>query len=479
MRNYTSVKSHTFKNGFRIIYEKPYNDMKITDIHVYCRLGSAYEDEKTRGISHMIEHMCFKGTTHLPTSLDISIIFDKIGAYINATTDKQYTYYSVRTNAKHTALCLQTLSDMMLHSTFDKGEYKKELDVVIEENVRNSADPQDAMYEALDKILYDGTVYKDPVDTLSYHTKSNEFSYSTVLKTYKKYYVPNNMVLSIVSSEPFEKIIKQLRNTYFVKNKRPTSKRFTMNNRSIVRNRSTMNNRSIIHNHAILPVFNPILPPYQSSNEDIQVNIKHVPNIKTAYIAIGFRTCPVFEERQTHILYVLSTLLGGTFMSRLFYVLREKNGLTYNSSASSFHYENIGGFVFDITTDSNKLLHNGKQKGVLPILIQLLNDLVKKGVREDELVSTKQFIEGKIQMNTELSNKQCAYNGEQLFILNREEVLPYKYLYDKMYKDITLEDIHVLIRKYFKKPNMCIAIHGGDLPTEKNIKKVLKEFTHS
>ena len=125
------------------------------------------------------------------------------------------------------------------------------------------------------------------------------------------------------------------------------------------------------------------------------------------------------------------------------------------------------------------MLHNGKQKGVLPILIQLLNDLVEKGVRKDELISTKQFIEGKIQMNTELSNKQCAYNGEQLFILNREEVLPYKYLYDKMYKDITLEDIHSLIKKYFKKSNMSIAIHGGDLPSHKNIKKVIEEFKYS
>ena len=63
---------HTFPNGFRMIYEKPENNITVSAIQVFCKVGSAMEPDNIRGVSHFIEHMCFKGTKKLPLAKDIS-----------------------------------------------------------------------------------------------------------------------------------------------------------------------------------------------------------------------------------------------------------------------------------------------------------------------------------------------------------------------------------------------------------------------
>ena len=71
-------KTHMFPNGFRVIYEKPTNVLKLTTIDVFCDVGSVFEKDGIRGVSHFVEHMCFKGTTKIPNPKDIFLSYDKI-----------------------------------------------------------------------------------------------------------------------------------------------------------------------------------------------------------------------------------------------------------------------------------------------------------------------------------------------------------------------------------------------------------------
>jgi predicted Zn-dependent peptidase len=86
----------------------------------------------------------------------------------------------------------------MLNSTFNKSEYKKEEKVVIEENIKDMNDADEILFENLDKLLYNGSSYAFPVDTIAYH-KGN-LDYKTVIEMYNHFYQPNKMVLSIVSN---------------------------------------------------------------------------------------------------------------------------------------------------------------------------------------------------------------------------------------------------------------------------------------
>ena len=191
-----SVKTHTFPNGFRMVYEQSPSDIPVTYMRTLCDFGSINEPIDSKGAAHFIEHMCFKGTTMIKNSGDLNQIYDKIGAYMNATTDKLHTCYIVKCNSIYFENMARLISDMMMNSKFDEKECVKEEQVVIEENSRNGDDVNDILFSELDKMIYKGSVYEYPVDTMEYH--NNNFKYSKIYELYKLFYQPNRMVLSFV-----------------------------------------------------------------------------------------------------------------------------------------------------------------------------------------------------------------------------------------------------------------------------------------
>jgi hypothetical protein len=121
------MKTFQFPNGFRFIYEKPNSDIPVTSILGFVKLGSIHERDGIRGVSHFIEHMCFKGTKRHPTSKIISRNYDRIGAYFNAYTHKEYTCYEIKCEEQYLENSIHVLSDMMMNSQFNKKEFEKTL----------------------------------------------------------------------------------------------------------------------------------------------------------------------------------------------------------------------------------------------------------------------------------------------------------------------------------------------------------------
>jgi len=209
------MKTHIFPNGFRIIHEKPKTDIPLTSISCFVKLGSIYEPEKLKGASHFIEHMCFKGTKQMPQSTSISHHYDGIGAYFNAYTEKEYTCYQIKCSEERMKNTLHILGDMLMNSIFKKEEFTKEYKVVVEENIKSEDDMENLIVEKIDSLLYSGSPYALPIDTLSYHKKP--MKYEDVIQIYSEYYRPENMVLSIVSHIPFSTINSIIESSFFMK----------------------------------------------------------------------------------------------------------------------------------------------------------------------------------------------------------------------------------------------------------------------
>ena len=430
-------------------------------------MGSAVETENVRGVSHFIEHMCFKGTPSLPTARDILVEYDTIGAYFNAYTEKQFTCYVAKFHVNYTKRILSVLSDILLHSSFNKQEYDKEMNVVIEENVRNQTDYTGESVDLMESMVYKGSVYENPVDHLRYHKSVDVWNYDDVIAFYRKYYVPQNMLLSIVSTLPFETIVRYVKKTCFV--------------------------RMDPRRNEVEPILNTVPRMIYDKQTGVQVEIRAIPDIQTAYVSIAFRTCNLYSD-DVHALQVLRAILGATFTSRMFTILREKNGLTYTSRVLTTYYEHAGDICFFAITDSKKLLYNRStkqtktrkpatrttprvrlskpaKKGVLPLIMDMVRDLIRNGVSEKELSETKQYLEGKQMLNMEDAGTQVDYNGREMFLHNTTDIVPYRSVYEKHVRPITRADIHRVIRTYLNPENMNVAIVGGGLGSIPAIRK--------
>ena len=424
---------HTFPNGLRFVYEPHPSKITKTHIRAFCHVGSINEPNEIRGASHFIEHMCFKGSKSFPNWSEVNTPFSQSGAHFNATTSKQYTCYTIDCLDSYVHHFLTILGDMLLHSKFDKNEYKKELNVVREE-VKMQTPNSFTEY-----LAFKGTLYENWVDHEDYH-KPGCLPYNAVVDYYHQYYVPNNMVLSIVSSISFETLIRYISTTPF----------------NIQLSRKIQNP----------PVLNLNLGNLEEHHEPVCIAYPSAGD--TARIEIGVRVCDQANEHDANALNVVRNIISSTMSSRMFVELREKRGLTYRSGSYMNLYESTGIFVLYAVSDVNRLIHDmsGKQKnnGAIPVMFDILEDLIQNGVKDSELKMAKQNIKDTLKMESIASGDKASYNGIRLMLHNETDILSNSEIYERHYKKITKKDIKDVIQKYFAPKIYYFSITGGKLP---------------
>ena len=430
------IKTHVFPNGFRMIHQKPLNSLKMTAIYCYCNVGSVLEKDGIRGVSHFIEHMCFKGTKKIPEPRTIFLTFDKIGAYFNAFTEKRFTCYTVKCEDTYVKNCTDILADMLLHSTFPKKYFYKEQKVVLEENIRNENDMRNILGEKIEEIIYANSSYQYPIDTLVYHKK--EISYENAVKWYHAYYIPSNFVYSIVSNLSFETVKSMISKSIF----------------------ATSKSQNPPPNELCLS-----LPPDLNK---IQIYSTRKPGASTHVIMTGFRTCS-HHSTDKYIFKLLKHVLNG-MSGRLFTILREKKGLTYSPLCNTDNVEHSGNIMVIAETSPEYT------KEVLTLLIQLFADMKKKGITEQEFSVAKGNIRGNYILKSELNDNIAAYNGKNCLFYPTSSFVSYLDIYNTHIAPITLAQVNSAIKKYFTVGNMVIGIIGETPITNIEIDKISRRF---
>jgi predicted Zn-dependent peptidase len=429
------IQKHTFSNGFTLVYQKSTTTHPITYINAICDTGPIYEREHMRGVSHLIEHMCYKGTHKIPQSFDLLTIYDNYGAYINAVTTKRYTMYKVKCEDQYSKHSIHLLSDMMLNSVFNKKEFEKEHQVVIEESIKDEEDNEYRITAMNDALIYKNTPFEFQIDCVAYHKKGN-LKYQDVVKTYHDFYIPPNIILSVVSNLSFSFFVKLVKTTHFAQKSTPQQLATLQSLKQYM--------YGLFH------------------QSGIQYNITPNKKMDITHLTISFRVCSQYSVDDKYVLDVISNLLGGYFSSRLFTVLREENGLTYSSGASTTYTEFMGDLTIFAITDPNKLMKNGVKKGVLPIIIDTLNNIIDGGITSRELAIAKHNLHGKYTLHANNLDNVCIYNCEKALLFPHEPsgIVPYDKLYDTYYKNINLDQVNTIIRKYFTHNNMNVCVLG-------------------
>jgi hypothetical protein len=427
-----TFKNIIFPNGFQLIYEKSAMNLPITCMHVGCDVGAVYESEGIRGISHFIEHMCFKRTKFKNTK-EISLEIDRHGAVVSAFTNKRNTQFTVKCDTNSTDTFIQLLSDIMLNTTFTKKEFDSEYDVVMQEARNNEDNAELNNYIAVSELLYKGSSYEYDTDVLAYHKR--RFSFSRFVEIYKQMYVPGRMAMSIVTPLSLEQVRRFVQRSWFIKTTRTSS------------------GIPVQINHSLEP------------QSDIRYKLTTKTGFESNIIHIGFRVCG-FSSPDKYCLRLLKNILGDSFNSRVYTILREEKGLIYHPDAEITHYEFYGDFTLALTTKPGFVIR------VLKLLSGILHDLYTHGVRPDELLVAKGRIRGRIELAKMEIERQVEEHLDEWLLGTIEPTS--KDEYAEFYEPIHKRHMDEVIRKYFTRENMCVALMGSRLPALKTVRAIFQ-----
>lgn len=146
------VLLQTLPNGVRVL-AIPLPHLDSVSLSVFVRTGSRHESARLNGISHFVEHMAFKGT-HARDAHRINLDAERLGADVNAHTDKDHTAYHIRGMARHAGAFIGMLADIVQNSTFPEAELERERQVILQEFIEDEEDPLSTAFKLFDKTSY-------------------------------------------------------------------------------------------------------------------------------------------------------------------------------------------------------------------------------------------------------------------------------------------------------------------------------------
>ncbi len=204
------VSIHQLNNGMNVLLiENP--ALPAVGVNVVVKVGSAHETFSTSGMSHMLEHLLFNGTT-TRTQKQLYDDVDRIGGYNNASTTEFYTNYMMVMPAENMKKGMEIQADMLFGSTLPPDKFEKEKGIVLEEISKSIANPQEQLERNALSVLYPGHALSLP--TLGTYSTIQSMSRDKVNSFYKNNYVPNNMILTAIGNFQTNAMLTLIKETY-------------------------------------------------------------------------------------------------------------------------------------------------------------------------------------------------------------------------------------------------------------------------
>jgi predicted Zn-dependent peptidase len=380
--------------------------------------GSRYETDKQAGISHFIEHMCFKGTKKRPTSADVCTVIEGVGGMLNAGTDKELTIYWCKVAKPHFTAALDVMADILTGSLFDSAEIEKERQVIIEEIHMSNDSPSQRASMLIDELMWPGHPLGRDIagskESVAAITRDMMLDYLT------RYYRPDNAVLAIAGDIQHEEMIEAANHVVSEwKGKRPSSS-YTPYRGKITR-RVHIEKRDTEQTQLCLA-----LPG---------LSIVHPDRFK---------------------LDLLNVILGEGMTSRLFAEIRDKLGLAYSIQSYAEHFLDTGAMSISAGVDAKNLT-----VAIKAILAELAR--LKEPIPEVELSKAKELFKGRILLRMEDSRSVSGWLGGQEILTGRiltvDEVI-------ETIEAITTAELQQLAKKLLMAEQMRLAVVGPISPDE-------------
>lgn len=414
----SEVTEAMLDNGMKILIKQDQR-APVVVAQVWYRIGSSYEPDGITGVSHVLEHMMFKGTSKYPKG-EFNRIIAENGGKDNAFTGRDYTAYFQTLEKSRLAVSMELESDRMQGILLDKDEFAKELNVVIEERRQRTEDKAESkVYEKFNEAAFPGHPYGRPV--IGWMRDLEKLEVEDLHKWYQRYYSPANAVLVVVGDVDPEEVIA-MANKYYGPLK------------------STKVEAPEIHKVA-------------DQNATKRITVKAPANVP--YVIIGFHVPAVVDKPENdwepYALEVMSAILDGGSAARFSDQLVRGQQIATAVGTSYNPFARLAGyFLIDGNPARDKNVDH-LEKAVLEQL-KMLQD---KPVSEAEL----QRVKARVIASNVYERDSVFYQAMKLGLM---ETTLNDWRLSENHNDrlqaVTAEQVKYVARKYFQPENMTVAV---------------------
>jgi len=397
-------------NGLTIIVQEDHS-APVASVQAWCSTGSVDEDQHLgAGLSHILEHMLFKGTKTRSANQIAQSIQD-VGGYINAYTSFDRTVFWIDVPKDGVSTALEVLTDAMMNSNLPPDEYKKEQEVIRREFAMGMDDPDRMASLLLFATAYQRHPYRFPV--IGELEIYNQLTQEQVMQYYKTRYVPNNLTFVVVGDVNGEKVQQQLSDLF---NAYPEK--------------------------SLKPVFIPSEPPQLGRREVHKEFATELTHFSMAW------HIPEVTSPDVPALDLLSTILGDGRSSRLYQRVREEAGLAFGISAFSYTPGDPGLFGIDATLDPKK------REAAEQLALQIVDEVKQSGVTADELDKAKKITLSQHLGALTTMRGQASDIGSN-WLLTRD--LNFSRHYLDAVQQVTLDDVKRVAKTYLTENNLTVV----------------------
>ncbi|WP_025898151.1 M16 family metallopeptidase [Sneathiella glossodoripedis] len=359
----------TLSNGLRVVTD-PMPHLETAAVGVWVDTGARHESKDVNGISHVLEHMAFKGTK-TRSALEIAETIEAVGGHLNAYTSRDQTAYFARVLEKDLALGVDILADILQNSTFDEQELTREKEVIVQEIGQTNDTPDDIIFDHLQETAFPEQALGRSILGPAENVRS--FSRELISNYMTERYKASKMVLSASGAVSHDELVA-LAEEKFSNLSNGTEREFEPGKF--------------------------VGGDYREQRELEQVHFTmSVPGVS-------------YEDEDFYASQILSGLLGGGMSSRLFQEVRERRGLCYSIFSFASSFSDCGLFT----------VYAGTGEGQISELSTVVADellKVSKTVTEAELERAKAQHKAGLLMGMESPASRCEAHARQMLIYGR------------------------------------------------------------
>jgi predicted Zn-dependent peptidase len=410
------IKIETLRNGAVIIHARN-PSMKTVAVVATVHVGSRHETEATNGISHLLEHMLFKGTGKYANATTISREIDTKGGMHNAFTNHETTSIQVRVASEYQAIGTDVAMELLCTPRLRAADLDRERPVVCDEIQMYDVDDRDQVEVGVEALLYGTNPLGRPIAGRKENVQGVDAK--TLRSHYKQHYIGGHVAVALAGNytETTAETVRKCLNATFKVPTKASGRR----------------------------VETP--PPPKHAQTLVQKAVQ-----PRAFIRIGFAGPSPKNDKETAAFTLLGYVLGGYSSARLFSILREKHSLCYSVWSGAIEYADVSAMHVGMELEAENL------SKALPLLGAELAKIAQRGVTATELAAVKSYMRGVVSLALENNLHVAKHLANDYLLYGRVET-PEKAL--ARYEAVTLREINKVARTYLQRAQTVI-----NAPTE-------------